>query len=178
GTLCRGVPFKRVRTAAGETVLVATVYDVLMAQYGVPRGLEGDYPASYDDETKPYTPAWAERYTGIGRDVLLRFAREWGRPAELTGGKCLIIIGAGINHWYHNNLMYRAGMHALMFCGCVGVNGGGLAHYVGQEKLAPMESWSAIAFARDWHPAVRLQNAPSWHHGHPDPWAYERPLTD
>ena len=34
-----------------------------------------------------------------------------------------------------------------MFCGCVGVNGGGLAHYVGQEKLAPMESWSSIAFA-------------------------------
>ena len=39
----------------------------------------------------------------------------------------------------------------MMFCGCVGVNGGGLAHYVGQEKLAPMESWSAIAFAKDWH---------------------------
>ena len=30
-----------------------------------------------------------------------------------------------------------------MFCGCVGVNGGGLAHYVGQEKLAPGEPWSA-----------------------------------
>ncbi len=178
GSLLRGVPFKRVRTADGATVLVTTVYDLLMAQYGVPRGLEGAYPASYDDETKPYTPAWAERYTGIGRDVLLRFAREWGRTAELTGGKCLIIIGAGINHWYHNNLMYRAGMHALMFCGCVGVNGGGLAHYVGQEKLAPMESWSSIAFARDWHPAVRLQNAPSWHYVHTDQWRYERAFTD
>ena len=28
-----------------------------------------------------------------------------------------------------------------MLCGCVGVNGGGLNHYVGQEKLAPVESW-------------------------------------
>ena len=101
-----------------------------------------------------------------------------GRTAELTGGKCTLIIGAGVNHWYHNNLMYRAGIHALMFCGCVGVNGGGLAHYVGQEKLAPGESWNAIAFARDWFPATRLQNAPSWHYVHTDQWRYERAFTD
>ncbi len=172
------MPVKRVQTATGETVVVATVYDLLMAQYGVPRGLEGQYPTDYNDEASPYTPAWAEKYTGMGRDVLIRFAREWGRTAELTHGKCLIIIGAGINHWYHNNLMYRAGIHALMFTGCVGVNGGGLAHYVGQEKLAPMESWSAIAFARDWMPAVRLQNSPSWHYVHTDQWRYEKDFTD
>jgi nitrate reductase alpha subunit len=174
----REVPVKRLTLASGEVVTVATVYDLLMAQYGVARGLKGEYPGGYDDDTQPYTPAWAEKYTGVARDVLIRFAREWARTAELTGGKCLIIIGAGINHWYHNNLMYRAGIHALMFCGCVGVNGGGLAHYVGQEKLAPMESWSAIAFARDWHPAVRLQNAPSWHYVHTDQWRYERAFTD
>jgi len=177
-TLKRGVPAKRLETASGETVLVATVYDLLMAQYGVPRRLAGDYPKDYDDPDAPYTPAWTEKYTGMGRDVLIRFAREWGRTAELTRGKCLIIIGAGINHWYHNNLMYRAGIHALMFCGCVGVNGGGLAHYVGQEKLAPMESWSSIAFARDWLPAVRLQNAPSWHYVHTDQWRYEKSFRD
>ncbi len=177
-TLQRGVPVKRVTTADGKTVTVATAYDLLMAQYGVPRGLEGRYPKDYNDEDQPFTPAWTEKYTGIGRDVLIRFAREWGRTAELTRGKCLIIIGAGINHWYHNNLMYRAGIHALMFCGCVGVNGGGLAHYVGQEKLAPMESWSSIAFARDWFPAVRLQNAPSWHYVHTDQWRYEKGFRD
>ncbi|MFB3922660.1 MAG: nitrate reductase subunit alpha [Terriglobia bacterium] len=176
--LARGVPAKRITTASGETVLVATIYDLLMAQYGVPRGLTGDYPQDYNDENAPYTPAWSEKYTGMGREVLIRFAREWGRTAELTGGKCIIIIGAGVNHWYHNNLMYRAGIHALMFCGCVGVNGGGLAHYVGQEKLAPMESWSSIAFARDWLPAVRLQNAPSWHYVHTDQWRYEKSFRD
>jgi nitrate reductase alpha subunit len=111
---------------------------------------------------QPYTPAWSEKYTGLSRNVLLRFAREWGETAERTKGRCTVIIGAGINHWYHANLMYRAAIHALMFGGCIGVNGGGLAHYVGQEKLAPGESWAAIAFARDWMPAVRLQNAPSW----------------
>jgi len=103
---------------------VTTVYDLLMAQYGVGRGLPGEYPANYDDESAPYTPAWSEKYTGIGRDVLIRFAREWATTAEHTQGKCTILIGAGINHWYHANLMYRAGIHALIFCGCVGVNGG------------------------------------------------------
>lgn len=177
-SVLRGVPVKKLRTADGKTSTVATVYDLLMAQYGVSRGLPGDYPRDYDDESQPYTPAWAEKYTGMGRDVVIRFAREWATTAELTKGKCLVIIGAGVNHWYHANLMYRAAIHALMFSGCVGVNGGGLAHYVGQEKLAPMEPWSAIAFARDWFPVSRLQNAPSWHYIHTDQWRYEKSFTD
>ena len=177
-TVRRCVPVRKIRTADGKAATVATVYDLLMAQYGVSRGLAGDYPKDYDDESQPYTPAWSEKYTGMSRDLVIRFAREWAKTAELTTGKCTVIIGAGVNHWYHANLMYRAAIHALMFCGCVGVNGGGLAHYVGQEKLAPMESWSAIAFARDWFPASRLQNAPSWHYIHTDQWRYEKSFTD
>jgi nitrate reductase alpha subunit len=177
-TLSRDVPVKKLELADGSTATVTTVYDLLMAQYGVARGLGGAYPAGYDDETAPYTPAWAEKYTGMSRNDVIRFAREWGETARLTQGKCLVIIGAGINHWYHNNLMYRAAINALMLCGCVGVNGGGLAHYVGQEKLAPGEPWSAIAFARDWFPASRLQNAPSWHYIHTDQWRYERDYAD
>jgi nitrate reductase alpha subunit len=173
----RGVPARRVRGRDGSEILVATVYDLLMAQYGVRRDLPGDYPAGYDDDG-PYTPAWQEKYTGVSRADVLKFAREWGRTAEHTGGKCTVIIGAGINHWYHANLMYRAAIHALVFTGCVGKNGGGLAHYVGQEKLAPGEPWAAIAFAKDWHPASRLQNAPSWHYVHSDQWRYERDFTD
>ncbi len=172
----RGVPTRKIQTQNGP-VVVATVYDLLMAQYGVPRGLGGDYPKSYDDDL-PFTPAWSEKYTGLSRENLIKFAREWGTTAEYTKGKCTIIIGAGINHWYHANLMYRAGIHALMFCGCVGVNGGGLAHYVGQEKLAPAESWGTIAFGRDWYPAPRLQNTPSWHYVHTDQWRYEKAFTD
>ncbi|MHC4954575.1 MAG: nitrate reductase subunit alpha [Planctomycetota bacterium] len=177
-TLARGVPVKKIKTADGKTVVVATVYDLLMAQYGVPRGLEGAYPDSYDDEDAPYTPAWSERFTGIGKNELIRFAREWAVTAEKTNGRCTIIIGAGVNHWYHANLMYRAGIHALVFCGCIGTNGGGLAHYVGQEKLAPMEPWSAIAMGKDWYPAARLQNAPSWHYVNSDQWRYEKEFTD
>ncbi len=168
----RGVPVRKVATVDGE-VLVATVYDLLFAEFGVGRGLDGAYPASYDDEDAIFTPAWQERWTGIGRATVLQFAREWASTAEKTGGKCSIIIGAGINHWYHNNLIYRSGIVALMLTGCVGKNGGGLNHYVGQEKLAPVASWSAITFARDWGVVPRLQNAPSWHYLHSDQWRYD-----
>ncbi len=176
GSFQRGVPTRTVQTADGP-VNVATVFDILMAQYGVNRGLAGAYPESYDDDAV-YTPAWAERYTGISRDTLIRFAREWAVTAEKTNGKCTVIIGAGINHWYHANLMYRAAIHALIFCGCVGTNGGGLAHYVGQEKLAPGESWGSIAMAKDWYGPSRLQNGPSWHYVHSDQWRYEKSFRD
>lgn len=172
--ITRCVPVKRLQTSDGTEVIVTTAYDLLMAQYGVNRGLGGEDPENYDDENAPYTPAWSEQYTGMSRNDVIRFAREWGTTAELTNGKCTVIIGAGINHWYHANLMYRAAMNALMFCGCIGVNGGGLAHYVGQEKLAPGEPWGAIAFGKDWIPPSRQQNAPSWHYVHTDQWRYER----
>ncbi len=171
--LTRGVPVRRIKTADGQDVVVTTVYDLLMAQYGVNRNLPGDYPTDYNDENAPYTPAWSEKYTGISRGSLIQFARDWAQTAEKTGGKCTVIIGAGANHWYHSNLIYRSAIHALMFAGCVGKNGGGLAHYVGQEKLAPGESWGSIAFAKDWHAPSRLQNAPSWHYINSDQWRYE-----
>ncbi|RLB47243.1 MAG: nitrate reductase subunit alpha [Deltaproteobacteria bacterium] len=159
----RGVPVKQVKTVDG-TVSVTTVYDLIMAQYGVDRGLAGAYPKDYNEKDAAYTPAWQEIFTGVDRKTVIQFAREWAGTADKTGGKCMIIIGAGINHWYHANLMYRAGAMALMLSGCVGKNGGGLNHYVGQEKLAPTDSWASIAFGLDWQPAARLQQAPIWHY--------------
>jgi len=32
----------------------------------------------------------------------------------------MIIIGAGINHWYHNDLIYRSIITALILTGSVG----------------------------------------------------------
>jgi len=176
-TVRRGVPAKWVETAHGK-VAVTTVYDLLMAQFGVPRGLPGEYPANYDDAEAAYTPAWQEKWTGVSRETVIKFAREWASTAAQTRGRCCVIIGAGINHWFHNNLIYRSCITALMLCGCVGRNGGGLNHYVGQEKVAAVAAWSAIAFARDWIPASRLQNTPSWHYVHSDQWRYDSCFTD
>ncbi|MDW7708996.1 MAG: nitrate reductase subunit alpha [Deferrisomatales bacterium] len=169
--LVRQVPARYVETPEGR-VAVATVFDLTMAQLGVSRGLEGEYPASYDDDL-PYTPAWQEKFTGIGRDTVIRFAREWAENGEKTQGRNLIIIGAGVNQRYHNNLIYRAAITSLLLTGSVGRNGGGLAHYVGQEKLVNQASWAAIAFAQDWKMAPRQQNSPSFHYVHSDQWRYE-----
>ncbi len=173
----RGVPVKHVQTDNG-TARVTTVYDLIMAQYGVDRGLGGDYPTSYEEKEAAYTPCWQEILTGIGPKTVIQFAREWSRTAETTHGKCSIIIGAGINHWYHNNLIYRAGTMALMLTGCVGVNGGGMNHYVGQEKLAPTDSWAAIMSGKDWQAPPRLQQTPIWHYINSDQWRYDGNQAD
>ncbi len=167
----RGVPVKWVDTTEGR-VPVTTVYDLLFAQFGVSRGLPGDYPQSYDDKA-PYTPAWQEKYTGIGRDTVTRLAREFAHTAEVTKGKAMVIIGASINHWYNNNHSYRAPITALVLCGCPGVNGGGMNHYVGQEKLTLVAPWTSIAMALDWSKPPRVQQSPIWHYIQSDQWRYE-----
>jgi len=175
-TLRRGVPVRYVETSAGR-VPVATAFDLLMAQFGVSRGLPGDYPQSYDDQA-PYTPAWQEQYTGIGRDTVIRLAREFAGNAEVTQGRSMIIIGASINHWYNNNLSYRAPITALILCGCCGRNGGGMNHYVGQEKLTLIAPWVSLAFALDWVKPPRRQQTPTWHYVNSDQWRYEGDFTD
>ncbi len=177
GPVRRNVPVRTVQTLDGP-VRVATAFDLLMARFGVGRGLGGFDAKSYDDEDVAYTPAWQEKFTGIHRDTVVKFAREWARNGELTKGKNLVIIGAGANHWYHNNLLYRSAIVALMLTGSVGVNGGGLGHYVGQEKLVNQASWSAIAFGLDWGMVPRHQNTPSFHYVHSDQWRYEKGYTE
>jgi nitrate reductase alpha subunit len=175
-TRARGVPVRYIETDQGR-IAVTTVFDLVMAQFGVNRGLSGEYPGGYEDAEGVYTPAWQEQYTGIHQDTCIRYAREWATNGEKTNGKNMVIIGAGANHWYHNNLLYRSSIVALMLTGSVGVNGGGLAHYVGQEKLVNIGSWASIAFAQDWGMAPRQQNTPSYHYVHTDQWRYERGYT-
>ncbi|HMN11983.1 MAG TPA: nitrate reductase subunit alpha [Bellilinea sp.] len=168
----RSVPVRYVDTISGR-VAVTTVFDLLSANLGVERGLPSDN-LDQDEENKPHPPAWQEKYTGIHRNTVIRFAREWVENAEKTGGKNLIIIGNGVNHWYHTDLIYRAAISALMLTGSVGVEGGGLAHYVGQEKVGPVASWASIAFAEDWGMVPRQQNTTSFHYIHSDQWRYDR----
>ncbi|MCG3176613.1 MAG: Respiratory nitrate reductase 1 alpha chain [Candidatus Omnitrophica bacterium] len=171
----RGVPCRKVATVGGQT-LVTTVFELLLAQYGVLHGKSMEWPKSYEDESGIYTPAWQEKFTGVSAANVVQFARQWAETAERSEGRCSVIIGAGVNHWYHNNLIYRAVIMPLIFCGCVGRNGGGWNHYVGQEKLAPMASWAPVAFATDWGGPPRLQNTPSFHYMHTDQWRYDNTI--
>ncbi len=168
----RRVPVKRLALPGGEA-LVATVHDLFLANYGVDRGFGGgNVAAGFDDDT-PYTPAWAERITGVSRDKIIQVAREFATNAEKTGGRSMIIIGAAMNHWYHADMNYRGVINMLVMCGCVGQSGGGWSHYVGQEKLRPQAGWAPLAFALDWGRPPRQQNSTSFFYTHTDQWRYE-----
>ncbi|HZX75769.1 nitrate reductase subunit alpha [Lysobacter sp.] len=172
--LRRNVPVRRVRLADGDDALVATTYDLLMAQYGLDRGFGGEHVASSYDEDVPGTPAWQERITGVPRAEVIRIAREFARTADKTRGRSMIIVGAAMNHWYHNDMNYRGLINMLVMCGCVGQSGGGWAHYVGQEKLRPQSGWIPLAFATDWCRPPRQMNGTSFFYFNSDQWRYEK----
>jgi nitrate reductase / nitrite oxidoreductase, alpha subunit len=171
--LKRKVPVKRVRLASGEA-LVATVYDLMLAHYGLERGLNDPNAAKSFDDDVPYTPAWQEHITGVDRRNVIQVAREFADNAAKTHGRSMVILGAGINHWYHMDMNYRGIINLLVMCGCVGVSGGGWAHYVGQEKLRPQTGWLPLAFALDWARPPRQMNSTSFFYAHTDQWRYEK----
>lgn len=173
--LLRGVPTRLVKTADGKEVRVATGYDLMLAQFGVNRGFSGPgYPKDYDDATRPYTPAWQEQETGVDRNLAIRVAREWADTAEKTKGKCLFITGSGILHWYHGgSLIYRTEAIMGIMTGCMGVNGGGFAHYVGTEKIRNVAAIGNMGFGLDWGNIPRLQNSTSYFYFHTDQWRYD-----
>ncbi|HYA51207.1 MAG TPA: molybdopterin-dependent oxidoreductase, partial [Streptosporangiaceae bacterium] len=156
----RGVPVRRV---GGH--LVTTVYDLLLAQYGVVRdGLPGDWPSGYDDPATPCTPAWQAPITGVTGPTAARIAREFAANAEQSRGRSMIIMGAGTNHWFHSDQIYRSFLTLVLLTGCQGVNGGGWAHYVGQEKCRPVTGWSTLAFGLDWQrPPRQMQGTVFWY---------------
>ncbi|WP_298393374.1 nitrate reductase subunit alpha [uncultured Azonexus sp.] len=172
--ILRNVPVRIVKLANGEEALVTSVFDLQIAQYGIDRGLGGGNVAkSYDDADVAYTPAWAAKVTGVKAADIERTGREFAENASKTRGKSMVIMGAAINHWYHNDMTYRSIMNLLHMCGCVGQTGGGWAHYVGQEKLRPQAGWAPIAFATDWQRPPRHQNSTSYWYFHTDQWRYE-----
>jgi nitrate reductase alpha subunit len=172
GVLRRGVP---TRVVAGR--LVTTVYDLLLAQYGVHRpGLPGVWPTGYDDASQPGTPAWQEPITGVSAAVAERIGREFADNAERSGGRSMILMGAGTNHWFHSDQTYRTFLTLVMLTGCQGVNGGGWAHYVGQEKCRPVTGWATLAFGLDWQrPPRQMQGTIYWYLS-TDQWRYD-PFT-
>ncbi len=175
--MVRKVPAKKVKLVEGET-LVASVFDLFIANYGLDRGLDDPNSAMSYDEGLPYTPAWAEKVTGVPKDHIITVAREFATNAEKTNGRSMVILGAGLNHWYHMDMSYRGIINLLVMCGCVGQSGGGWSHYVGQEKLRPQTGWTALAFALDWARPPRHMNSTSFFYAHTDQWRYETLKVD
>lgn len=176
--LLHKLPAKRIQLSDGRESLVTSVYDLMLANYGIDRGF-GDENCAVDyDDMKAYSPAWAEKVTGVSRQNIIRIAREFADTAEKTHGRAMVIVGAGINHWYHMDMTYRAIINMLIFCGCVGQSGGGWSHYVGQEKLRPQTGWLPLAFGLDWQRPPRHMNSTSFFYNHSSQWRYETVSTE
>ena len=168
GVLRRGVPVARL----GDMV-VTTVYDLMLAQYGVQRdGLPGAWPRGYDDP-EPYTPAWQEEITGVPAEQAIRIGREFAQNAEDSGGRSMILMGAGTNHWFHSDTIYRTFLALVTLTGCQGVNGGGWAHYVGQEKCRPVTGWAQLAFGLDWQRPARQMIGTAFWYVQTGQWRYD-----
>ncbi|UTH07971.1 nitrate reductase subunit alpha [Macrococcoides canis] len=178
GTFRRPIAAKKVTLADGTEQYVATIYDLMLSQYGVNRFNTALEAKGYDDESSIYTPAWQEKITGVKQSIVVQIGREFAQNAIDTGGRSMIIMGAGINHWFNSDTIYRSVLNLVTLCATQGVNGGGWAHYVGQEKCRPIEGWSTIAFAKDWQGPPRLQNATSWFYFATDQWKYEESGVD
>ena len=165
----RGVPVRRI----GNT-LCCTVFDLMLAQYGVHRpGLPGTWPTGWDDPSEPYTPAWQESITGVSASQVVRVAQEFAHNAEESGGRSMIIMGAGICQWFHGDATYRAILAMLILTGSMGRNGGGWAHYVGQEKCRPITGWATMAGATDWVRPPRQMIGTAYWYTHTDQWRYD-----
>ena len=170
----RGVPARRV---AGR--LVTTVFDLLLASYGVSRpGLPGEWPSGYDDSSSPGTPAWQEQHTGVPAQTCARIGREFAQNALDSGGRSMIIMGAGTNHYFHSDTIYRAFLALVTLTGCQGRNGGGWAHYVGQEKVRPVTGHSVLATANDWARPPRTMIGTAYWYLATDQWRYDTFAAD
>ena len=83
--LNRRVPVRQIETKEGKT-FVATVFDLFCANYGLDRGLGGEHVSNNYADNVPYTPAWAEKITGV--------------PAEqiITGHSSIALAGGAENY--------------------------------------------------------------------------------
>ncbi|HET9499252.1 MAG TPA: nitrate reductase subunit alpha [Marmoricola sp.] len=155
GQVTRAVPVRRV---GGH--LVTTVYELMQAQYA------------------SYTPEWQEPITGITAGQARRIAREFARNAEESRGRSMILMGAGTNHWFHSDLIYRSFLTLTTLTGCQGVNGGGWAHYVGQEKVRPLTGYTQLANALDWSRPPRNMIQTAYWYLHTDQYRYDHFSAD
>jgi len=132
----------------GGQVSVETVFDRLTARLNA-----------------NHTAAQAAPITGVGAAVITEIANEIGAAGSSSGGKVMIMHGAGTNHWYHNDLNNRAMLLMLSLLGAIGKNGGGFNHYVGQEKIWPVNGLKALSFPRGGA-HQRFQPTTLWTHVH------------
>src|SRR5262249_6893984 len=167
--LSRGVPVRRGGGHPG-----CTGFDLMLgpdggSRAGPPRGWP---PRGGGGGQRPPPRRRGGRTRGCGGHHIPA-AEEDARNAQDSGGRSMIIMGAGICQWFHGDATYRAVLALLLLTGSMGRNGGGWAHYVGQEKCRPVTGWATMAMATDWSRPPRQMAGTSYWYAHTDQWRYD-----
>lgn len=147
---------------------------------GADPALEGSFQVTLKDKGKvrvapvfellkrrlaEFTPAKAAAITGIKASVIEAMAKEYAETSRKTGGRVLIINGAGCNHWFHVLENNRTQMLLAALVGSVGKSGGGWTHYIGQWKTLTLPGVAAVAFPKGL-PRTRVVNTTMWLYKH------------
>lgn len=133
-----------IELADGSECAVTTALELLKKTLGDPQ----------------YSVQGVVAHCGIPGNDVEQFMKEFGlrKPA-------MIIHGAGVNHWFHNDLMNRAMILIVALTGNVGKNGGGFNHYVGQERIWPERGFKMLAYPKG-PKKQRFQNMTLWSYVH------------
>src|SRR5699024_11619056 len=100
---------------------------------------------------------WSSDVCSSDLPFVTQIAREFAQNATDTEGRSMIIMGAGINHWFNSDTIYRSILNLVTLTASQGRNGVVWAHYVGQEKCSLLEGWYCVAFAIDWYMTPRCE---------------------
>ena len=66
----RPIIVKEIENKDGETIYIATIYDLMTSQYGVRRLNHPLEASSYEDENSMYSPKWQEKVTGVKSSIV------------------------------------------------------------------------------------------------------------
>ncbi|NKS55719.1 molybdopterin-dependent oxidoreductase, partial [Rhodococcus hoagii] len=110
--------------------------------------------------------------TSVPAGSVLRIAREFARSAERSGGRSMIIMGAGICQWFHGDATYRAVLALLMADRQHGQERRRLGALRGPGEGAADHGWATMAMA-PMVPAAATGHRHRFWYMHADQWRYD-----
>ena len=83
------------------------MFDLLCANCDLDRRVGGACMTSFNYNVS-YTPAWQKPITGVSADQAIAVTRGFADDAKETKGRFMVMMGADMNHWYHQDMAIAA----------------------------------------------------------------------
>ena len=87
----------------------------------------------------------------------------------------MVIIGAAMNHWYHQDMNYRAVINMTILCAAASAFRAAAGRTTSDRRSCGRRpAGRLLAFALDWVRPPRHMNRTSFFYAHSDQWRYEK----